>query len=66
MQKEKRARVGPQDRIQESAGLNKNIKKLGPLRIGDRGLKTSPNSRPYFSFIVLLIIRDTPLYLKLS
>ena len=36
--KEKRARAGSRNGIQESAGFNKNIKKSGPLVMGDRGL----------------------------
>ena len=50
----------------ESAGFNKNIKKSGPLIIGDRGVKTGSNYYSYSSSIVFANIRDTPLYLKMS
>ena len=35
--KEKRAREGSRNGLKESPGFNKNIKKSGPLIIGDRG-----------------------------
>ena len=34
LRKEKRARAGPRNNIQESPGFNKNIKKSGPLTMG--------------------------------
>jgi hypothetical protein len=37
--KEKRARAGSRNGTKESAGFNKNIKKSGPLIMGERGSK---------------------------
>jgi hypothetical protein len=62
----KQARAGSRNGTQESTCFNKNIKKLGSLIMGVRGLKTGPNSCPYSSFIVLLVIRNIPLYLMIS
>ena len=36
----------------ENVGFNKNVKKSGPLIMGDWGLKTGPNHRFHFSSIV--------------
>ena len=65
--KEKRARAGSRNGIQESPGLNKNIKKSGPLIMGVGGQDSSSSSScSRFSLIVLLVIRNIPLYLKVS
>jgi hypothetical protein len=42
LREEKRARAGSRNGIQKSPGFNKNIKKSGPLTMGDKGLKTGP------------------------
>jgi hypothetical protein len=44
VRKEKRARVGSRNSIQESPGFDKNIKKSGALIMGVRGLDTSSPS----------------------
>jgi hypothetical protein len=57
--KEKRARAGSRNGIQESPGFNKNIKKSGPLIIGIRGLALNYSSLYYYfysSSIYILII----------
>jgi hypothetical protein len=57
VRKEKRARVGSRNSIQESPGFDKNIKKSGALIMGVRGLDTSSpssnsNSRSYSSLYI--------------
>ena len=65
--KEKRARAGSRNGIQESPGLNKNIKKSGPLIIGVRGLDSSSSSLHYYSYLIYIInIKDTSLSIKKS
>jgi hypothetical protein len=60
--KEKRARAGSRNGIQESLGFSKNIKKSGPLIIGVKGLDSSSlSSDSYFSSIYIINIRNTPL-----
>ena len=57
--KEKRARAGSRNDIQESLGFNKNIKKLSSLIIGIRKLDSSSSSLYYYiysSSIYILII----------
>jgi hypothetical protein len=39
LREEKRARAGSRNDIQKSLGINKNIKKSGPLIIREGGLK---------------------------
>jgi hypothetical protein len=57
VRKEKRARVGSRNSIQESLGFDKNIKKSGVLIMGVKGLDTSSpsfssNSCSYFSLYI--------------
>jgi hypothetical protein len=58
LRKEKRARAGSRNNIQESPGFNKNIKNSGPLITGIKGLDSSSPSLYYFysSSIYILII----------
>jgi hypothetical protein len=39
LREEKRARAGSRNGIQKSPGFNKNIKKSGPLIMGEGGLR---------------------------
>jgi hypothetical protein len=53
--KEKRARAGSRNDIQESPGFDKNVKKSGVLIMGVRGLDTSSpssSSRSYSSLYI--------------
>ena len=65
LRKEKRAWVRSRNNLKESTGFNKNIKKSGPLIMGVGG-QDSSSSSSCFSLIVLLVIRNIPLYLKVS
>jgi hypothetical protein len=64
--REKQARAGSRNGQKKVQVLTKNIKKSGPLIIGDRGVKTGSNYYSHSSSIVFANIRDTPLYLKMS
>ena len=67
LRKEKRAWVRSRNNLKESTGFNKNIKKSGPLIMGVGGQDSSSSSScSRFSLIVLLVIRNIPLYLKVS